>query len=314
MLEPNSKILITGAKGLVGSALVRAFTELPYHLLTPTHAELDLCQQNRVISYFEKNKPDYVFHLAAIVGGIHANHHYPAKFIYDNTLMHCNVMHAAYTSGVKKLLFTGSACTYPKFASQPIKESAFLDGKIEPTNIAYAAAKINGIIMGQSFAKQHQMNIIIPMPTNAYGIGDNFDLQAAHVIPALMKRFHDAKLAKLAQVTIWGSGAPQREFIYVDDLADALIFLMNNYNCAELINIGTMQEITMLELAKTIATIVGYEGNIELDASKPDGAPRKCLDATQLWAMGWRPKVTLTEGLTQMYRHHFGMQRMAQAG
>ncbi|MBA3660172.1 MAG: GDP-L-fucose synthase [Gammaproteobacteria bacterium] len=309
-MQPNSKILITGASGMVGSALVRAFTPLAYHLFTPTHAELDLRNQNRVLSYFEKNKFDYVFHLAAIVGGIHANHHFPAKFIYDNTLMQSNVIHSAFECGVKKLMLPGSACTYPKLAEQPIKETAFLDGKIEPTNIAYAAAKINGIVMAQSFAREHQFNVITPMPTNAYGVGDNFDPQASHVIPALMKRFHDAKTAKLAQVTLWGSGTPLREFIYVDDLADALIFLMQEYDSYELINVGTMQEIAIFELAKAIATIVGFEGEIELDPSKPDGAPRKCLDSSPLFTLGWQPRTDLLEGLTQMYRYHFGVQRL----
>lgn len=301
----NAKILITGSTGMVGSALLRQLQSLPVKLLHPTSKELDLRDQQKVMGYFASQLPDYVFHLAAIVGGIHANSTYPAKFIYDNTQMHSNVIHAAHETGVKKILFPGSACTYPKMAIQPIKESAFLDGLIEPTNLAYAAAKINGIVMCQSYARQHQWNAIVPMPTNAYGVGDNFDPNASHVIPALMKRFHDAKCQQLSEVVLWGTGKALREFIYVDDFADALIFLMQHYDSHEIINIGTMNEITIAELAREIANVVGYQGEIKLDTSKPDGAPRKCLDSSQLFAMGWKPKVTLQQGLQKMYQHHF---------
>lgn len=301
----NAKILITGSTGMVGSALLRQLSPHDYQLLHPTHAELDLRDQVKVNAYFEQHQPDYVFHLAAIVGGIHANHTYPAKFIYDNTQMHCNVIKAAHQSGVKKLLFPGSACTYPKHAPQPIPESAFLDGMIEPTNLAYAAAKINGIVMCQAFAREHQFNAIVPMPTNAYGIGDNFDPNASHVIPALMKRFHEAKLNSVSEVVLWGSGTPHREFIYVDDLADALVFLMTHYDSPNLINVGTMQEISIADLANEIAHVVGYRGQITLDTSKPDGAPRKCLDSNALFSLGWKPKVDLRKGLTLMYQHHF---------
>lgn len=290
---------------MVGQALVRQLKDQPYQLLTPTHQELDLRDQHKVLACFAQHLPDYVFHLAAIVGGIHANNTYPAKFIYDNTQMHCNIIHAAHQYKVQKLLFPGSACTYPKFATQPIKEDAFLDGKIEPTNIAYGAAKINGIVMCQAFAREYQFNAIVPMPTNAYGVGDNFDPNASHVIPALMKRFHDAKIKSQHEVVLWGSGKPLREFIYVDDLADALLFLMENYHSHEIINVGTMQEIAIFDLAQEIARIVGYKGEIGLDTEKPDGAPRKCLDSNALFAMGWKPKVSLAEGLKRMYAHHF---------
>jgi len=303
-MHPENKILITGNTGMVGKSLVRQLSG--YSLLTPTRHELDLRNQAEVAAYFKQQQPDYVFHLAAIVGGIHANNTYPAKFIYDNTQMHCNVIEAAYQSGVKKLLFPGSACTYPKLASQPIKEQAFLDGLIEPTNLAYAAAKVNGIVMCQSYARQHQFNTIIPMPTNAYGVGDNFNPEASHVIPALMKRFHEAKINKLDEVVLWGSGKPLREFIYVDDLADALVFLMKNHQGHEIINVGSMQEISIAELAQEIAAVVGFTGKINLDVSKPDGAPRKCLDSRRLFEMGWRPKVGLREGLQRMYSEHFG--------
>jgi len=305
-MNKDAKILITGSTGMVGGALLRQLQSQDYQVLHPAHAELDLRDQQKVSSYFSLHQPDYVFHLAAIVGGIHANNTYPGKFIYDNTQMHCNIIHAAYQHGVKKLLFPGSACTYPKLAVQPIKESAFLDGLIEPTNIAYAAGKINGIVMCQSYAKEYHFNAIVPMPTNAYGVGDNFDPNASHVIPALMKRFHEAKINHLSEVVLWGSGTPLREFIYVDDFADALIFLMQNYNSPQLINLGTMQEISIADLAKTIAEVVGYKGAISLDTSKPDGAPRKCLDSSALFAMGWKPKVALQEGLSRMYAHHFG--------
>lgn len=305
-MKQTVKILITGASGMVGSALLRQLRALGYsNVLTPTHQELELRNQAAVTDYFTRNQPNYVFHLAAIVGGIHANNTYPAKFIYDNTQMHCNIIQAAYEHQVTKLLFPGSACTYPKLAAQPIIENAFLDGLIEPTNLAYAAAKINGVVMCQSYHKQYNFNAIVPMPTNAYGVGDNFDPQASHVIPALMQRFHEAKVQNLPEVTLWGSGQPLREFIYVDDLADALIFLMQHYDEATHINVGTMQEISIMDLAQKIASVVGYTGKISLDISKPDGAPRKCLDSTKLLALGWRPKVSLDEGLQAMYNYHF---------
>lgn len=304
-MNHSNPILITGSTGMVGSAMVRQLRARGIPLLTPTHAELDLRDQAKVMAYFKAHQPSAVYHLAAIVGGIHANNTYPAKFIYDNTQMHCNVIEAAHQTGVKKLLFPGSACTYPKLAPQPIPESAFLDGLIEPTNVAYAAAKINGIVMAQAYRREFGFNAIVPMPTNAYGVGDNFNPEASHVIPALMKRFHEAAQNGTREVTLWGSGTPLREFIYVDDLADALIFLMDEYNQLDIINVGSGQEISIAKLAREIATVVGYTGEIHLDTSKPDGAPRKCLDSTRLFEMGWRPKVTLREGLTRMFAAHF---------
>ena len=315
-MEPNSKILVTGSTGMVGSALIRQLEGQPYTLLTPGHGELDLRHQTDVLAYFRTHQPDYVFHLAAIVGGIHANQTYPAKFIYDNTQMHCNIIQACHTHAIKKLLFPGSACTYPKLAPQPIQECSFLNGMIEPTNLAYAAAKINGIVMCQAYAREHGLNVVIPMPTNAYGIGDNFDPAASHVIPALMKRFHDAKMAKRDAITLFGTGTPLREFIYVDDLAKALLFIMQRHDNADILNVGTMQEISILALAKKIANVVGFEGDILTDASKPDGAPRKCLNTEKLFSLGFQPETSLPEGLKKMYHHHFistGQSRREQA-
>lgn len=305
-MQKTDKILITGSTGMVGSSLIRLLKQLGYQdLLYPTRKELDLRAQSHVQDYFKRHHPDYVFHLAAIVGGIHANNTYPAKFIFENTQMHCNVIDAANQYKVKKLLFPGSACTYPKLAPQPMKENAFLDGLIEPTNIAYAAAKINGIVMCQAYRREHQLNTVVPMPTNAYGVGDNFNPNASHVIPALMQRFHEAKNKKLNEVVLWGTGNPLREFIYVDDLADALIFLMMHYDSQDIINVGSMQEITIIELAKEIADTIGFTGKIVMDSSKPDGAPRKCLDSNKLFDLGWKPRVNLREGLRRMYQHHF---------
>lgn len=304
-MQQQNKILITGSKGLVGSALSQQLRTAGFtNLLLPTHAELNLINQQQVADFFQQHQPEYVFHLAAIVGGIQANNKYPATFIYDNTQMHCNLIENCHRYGVKKLLFPGSACTYPKLAPQPITETEFLNGFIEPTNIAYAAAKINGLVMCQSFAKQHAMNIVLPMPTNAYGINDHFHPEFSHVIPALLQRFHNAKEENIPEVIMWGSGAPLREFIYADDLADAFIFLMQQHTSLEIINVGTMQEISIIELAHLIASIVGYKGRIILDTEKPDGAPRKCLDSSKLFALGWRPKISLAQGLERVYQNY----------
>jgi GDP-L-fucose synthase len=306
VMESSSAVLITGSSGLIGSALVRVLGSEGFtRLLTPSHDALELRDGPAVKAYFSAHAPEYVFHLAARVGGIHANKTYPGQFIYDNTAMQLNVFEAARLAGVKKILFPGSACTYPRLAPQPVKESEFLNGSIEPTNIAYGAAKVNGIVLAQSYAREYGLKAVIPMPTNAYGIGDNFNPEASHVIPALMQRFFDAKLANLPEVVIWGSGNPLREFIYADDVADAFVFLMRRHNSPEIINVGSGQEISIKDLAHKIAGITGYLGKIAFDTEKPDGSPRKILDSLQLFALGWRPKLSLDEGLKRMFENHF---------
>lgn len=305
-MQKSSSILIIGASGMIGSALLRMLKNNGYkNLLAPLHADLDLRNAHDAEHYFKKHKPEYVFHLAARVGGIHANNKYPGQFIYDNTAMQCSVFEAARKAGVRKLLFPGSACTYPKMAPQPVKEAEFMNGPVELTNIAYAAAKINGIIMAQSYAREYGLKVVIPMPTNTYGVGDNFNPEASHVIPALMQRFHAAAEDQLPEVILWGSGMPLREFIYVDDVAHAFIFLMQNYDYYDICNVGSMQEITISELAAEIAQVTDYKGKITLDTAKPDGAPRKILDSSKLFSLGWKPKVTLQDGLRRMYKTHF---------
>lgn len=301
-MNKQEKILISGSAGMVGSSLLRILQKENFTNLIPVTRKIcDLRDQQKTAELFADEKPDYVFHLAAVVGGIHANATYPAKFIYDNTQMHLNVFESAKKNGVKKILFPGSACTYPKLAKQPIAETEFLTGSIESTNIAYAAAKINGIISAQSYKKEFGLNCVIPMPTNTYGVGDNFSPEHSHVIPALIRRFHEAKINNFSEVTMWGSGKVLREFLYVDDLSEALIFLMQNHDDSEIINVSSMAEITMKDLARKIADIVGFKGEIKLDRSKPDGAPRKCLDSIKLQNLGWKPKIDLNEGLKKTY-------------
>jgi len=306
-MKKNSKILITGSNGMVGSSLVKNLSSSGYsNLILPKRVDLDLRDQLGVEKFFKEQNPEYVFHLAAVVGGIHANTAYPAKFIYDNTQMHLNIIECSNKFGVKKLLFPGSACTYPRLASQPISEESFLSGLLEPTNIAYAAAKINGIVVAQSYAKQFGLNVVLPMPTNAYGVGDNFNIENSHVIPALIRRFYDAKLKNEKEILIWGTGNVMREFIYVDDLADGLIFLMLNYDDSKIINIGSMLEISIKDLAFKIAKILNYEGQIKFDDSKPDGMPRKCLDSSKIHELGWKAKVNIDEGLKKTFLYFLG--------
>lgn len=298
----NSKIYVAGHKGLVGSAIYRRLLNDGYNeIITAERTELDLINQENTNKFFASFKPDYVFLAAAKVGGIMANNTYPADFIYDNLMIESNIIKASYKNNVKKLLFLGSSCIYPKFAEQPIKESSLLKGELEPTNEPYALAKIIGIKMCQSFNKQYGTQYISAMPTNLYGINDNFDLQNSHVLPAMIRKFHEAKINKKESVELWGSGSPFREFLFADDLADACIFLMNNYNDSEIINIGTGIDITIKDLAEMIKGIVGYNGRIRWDNTKPDGTPRKLLDVSKVHKLGWRHKVSLEDGISRTY-------------
>jgi GDP-L-fucose synthase len=297
-MEKGAKIYVAGHTGLVGSAILRALQAQGYaRFLLRTIEELDLTQQSAVHSLFEQERPDYVFLAAAKVGGIHANNTYPADFIYVNLQIQNNIIHAAHTVGVKKLCFLGSSCIYPKFAPQPIKEDYLLDGKLEPTNEPYAIAKIAGIKMCQGYNRQYKTNFISVMPTNLYGPHDNFDLQSSHVMPANIRKFIQAKKDGTPSVTVWGTGAPRREFLFVEDLADACVYLMNHYDGSEIVNIGVGEDVTILELITIIKEEVGYTGKIEFDTTKPDGTPRKLLDVSKIHQLGWRAKTPLREGI-----------------
>lgn len=297
-MHRDAKIYVAGHRGLVGSAIVKELTEKGFtNIIFRTSKELDLRNQQAVNQFFITEKPEYVFLVAAKVGGIKANWDYPAEFIYDNLAIESNVIHAAYKQGVKKLLFLGSSCIYPKDCPQPIKEEYLLTGLLEKTNEPYAIAKIAGINLCQSYNRQYGTNFIVCMPTNLYGPRDNFDLQTSHVLPALLAKMYKAKKEQQEQVVVWGTGTPYREFLYVDDLTDALIFLMQQYNESEIINVGTGKDITIKELAFLIKEIVGYEGTIIFDQSKPDGTPRKLLDIEKLKSIGWQPATSLKEGI-----------------
>ncbi|MCL1939093.1 MAG: GDP-L-fucose synthase [Desulfovibrionaceae bacterium] len=301
-MQPDSRIYVAGHRGLVGGAIVRALQARGFsNLVLRTHAELDLCDQQAVSAFFAAEKPAYVFLAAARVGGIHANDSYPADFIRDNLLIQNNVIDAAHKYDCKKLLFLGSSCIYPKLCPQPIKEEYLLTGPLEPTNEWYAIAKIAGIKMCQAYRKQYGFDAISAMPTNLYGPGDNFHPENSHVLPALIRRFHEAKLSGAPTVSIWGTGTPRREFLYVDDLADALIFLMQNYSESPHINVGCGQDITILELARLVADMVGYAGSIETDLSKPDGTPQKLLDVSRINALGWKARTDLRGGIARAY-------------
>ena len=301
-MEKDSKIYVSGHKGMVGSALVSKLREYGYkNLILLSRQELDLLNQQSVKNFFDEYRPDYVFHLAAKVGGIVGNKTYPADYIYENIQINTNVIHYAHVYKVKKLLNLGSVCIYPVHAECPIKESYLLTGPLEITNEAYAIAKISGLMMCKKYKEQYGDNFISVMPSNLYGIGDNFHPQNAHVIPMLMKRFHDAKLAGLQHVTVWGTGKPTRDFLFAEDLADGLIFLMNNYDEIEHINIGPGEEISIKDLAEMIKIVVGFEGELVFDTSKPDGTPRRYLDVSKIAQMGWRPEHTLKQGLQKMY-------------
>jgi len=301
-MNKDSKIYVAGHNGLVGSAIVRRLKEEGYtNLIFKTSKELDLTQFNLVLDYFKKENPEYVFLAAAKVGGILANRDYPADFIFKNLSIQTNIIESSRQVGVKKLLFLGSSCIYPKFAQQPIKEEYLLDGKLEETNEPYAIAKIAGIKLCQSYNRQYGTNYISVMPTNLYGINDNFDLNSSHVLPALIRKMHDAKVSNLPTVTLWGTGNPKREFLQVDDLAEALIFLMKNHNESDWVNIGTGEDISIKELANLIKQIVGYEGELVWDTSKPDGTPRKLLDVSKINSLGWKHKTNLENGINKTY-------------
>lgn len=301
-MDTQSKIYVAGSRGLVGSALVRTLKAQGYeNLVLRSSQELDLRSQAAVDQFFAQAKPDYVFLAAARVGGIHANNTYRAEFLYDNLMIEANIIHSAYRHGAQKLLFLGSSCIYPKLCPQPMREDHLLTGFLEQTNEPYAIAKIAGLKLCENYCRQYGVNFISAMPTNLYGLNDNFDLANSHVLPALMRKFHEAKVNGEPTVTVWGTGNPLREFLYVDDLADALVFLMNTYNDVDFVNVGTGKEVSIKELAFTIKAVVGYEGDLVFDTTKPDGTPRKLLDVSRLNAAGWQAKTDLKTGIEQTY-------------
>jgi GDP-L-fucose synthase len=301
-MDKRSSIFVAGHLGLVGSALHRALEREGYrNMVVRTRGELDLTRQAEVEEFFRAMRPEYVFMAAAKVGGILANSRHPAEFIAENLAVECNMIDAAYRNGTKKLLFLGSSCVYPKFAPQPIREEYLLTSALEPTNEWYAIAKIAGLKMAQAYHKQYGFRAICLMPTNLYGPGDNFDLETSHVLPALLRKFHDAKVENAPRIVIWGTGTPRREFLHVDDLASAALFLMSHYESSEIVNVGVGSDIAIGELAEIIREVVGCEGQIVFDASKPDGTPRKLLDVSRLNALGWHPRISLRDGIESTY-------------
>jgi GDP-L-fucose synthase len=313
-LTQASRIYVAGHRGLVGSALVRALQKRGHtDLVLRTHSELDLTSQADVHKFFQSERPDAVILAAARVGGIHANNSRPALFIRDNLLIQDNVIDAAQRSGVEKFVFLGSSCIYPKLSPQPIKEEYLLTGPLEPTNEWYAIAKIAGVKMCQAYRREFGFNAISLMPTNLYGPGDNFDLQNSHVLPALIRRIHEANIRGDASVTVWGSGTPRREFLHVDDLADAVLFLLQTYDAEPIVNIGWGRDVTIRELAELVMSVIGYSGRLILDSTKPDGTPRKLLDVSRLTDLGWQPRISLADGIAQTYawfKEHFAAARL----
>ena len=301
-MEKDAKIYVAGHRGMVGSAIYRKLTELGYsNIVTRTSQELDLRNQQAVADFFNEEKPDYVFLAAAKVGGIMANNTYRADFIYENMAIQNNVIKSSYDNDVTKLMFLGSSCIYPKMAPQPLNEDLLLTGTLEPTNEPYAIAKIAGIKMAEAFRDQYGCNYISVMPTNLYGNNDNYQPQNSHVLPALIRRFHEAKINNLDEVVIWGTGTPLREFLFSDDLADACVFLMNNYDEKQFVNIGIGEDLSIKDLAELIKDVIGYTGKISFDTSKPDGTPRKLMDVSKLHALGWKHKINLREGIKLAY-------------
>ena len=302
MVNHHSKIYIAGHRGLVGSAIVRNLQSKGYNnIVTRTREQLDLMQTDAVNQFYAQEKPEVVIDAAAKVGGIHANNSYPAEFIYDNLTIQNNLIHGAYQAGVKKLVFLGSSCIYPKMAPQPLKEEYLLTGALEPTNEWYAIAKIAGIKMCQAYRKQYGFDAISLMPTNLYGPGDNFDLQNSHVLPALIRKFHEAKINSAANVTVWGTGSPKREFLYVDDMADATVFLMENYSDEQIVNVGTGIDVSIKQLAEIVQKVVGFNGDLVFDTTKPDGTPRKLMDVSYLESLGWKATTAIENGIQQAY-------------
>lgn len=307
-MNPKSKIYIAGHRGMAGSAIKRKLESRGYsNLVFRTRSELDLTSQQAVNDFFQKERPEYVFLAAAKVGGILANSKFPAEFIYENLMIEANVIHASYVNGVKKLLFLGSSCIYPKLAPQPLKEEYLLTGGLEVTNEAYAVAKIAGIRMCKHYNEEYGTNFISVMPTNLYGPNDNYDLNTSHVMPALIRKFHEAKLNNEPEVIVWGTGTPRREFLHVDDMADACVYLMENYNASdigEFVNIGVGEDLTIKKLAELIKEIVGFKGKIVYDSSKPDGTPQKLLDVTKLHRLGWKARIRLKDGIKKVYQEY----------
>jgi len=302
-MKINSRIYVAGHRGLVGSAIYRLLKKRGFeNLITRTHSELELMDAVAVQHFFEVTKPEYIFLAAAKVGGIHANSTYPADFMRENLVVQTNVIHESWRNGVEKLMFLGSSCIYPKLCPQPISEESFLTGELEPTNEAYALAKIAGVKTCQSYNQQYGTNFISAMPTNLYGINDNFHPENSHVLPALIRRFHEAKLADAESISIWGTGNPRREFLHSDDLADAVLFLMDNYNDSEIVNVGCGEDQTIRVLAETISEVVGYSGSLAFDSTHPDGTPQKILDISKIRVLGWTPEIPLIKGLEQVYQ------------
>jgi len=302
-LEKEAKIYVAGHRGMVGSAVVRELQNNGFHnIVTKTSKELDLRSQDAVRSFYQIEKPQYVFVAAAKVGGIHANNVYRAEFLYDNLMIQNNLIHFAYESGVKKLLFLGSSCIYPKLAEQPLKEDYLLSGYLESTNEPYAIAKITGIKMCEAYRDQYGCNFISAMPTNLYGPNDNYHPENSHVLPALIRKFHEAKVSSKEEVEVWGDGTPMREFLYADDLANALVYLMENYNEKQFVNVGYGSDVTIKELAETVAKVVDFDGGMKYDRSKPNGTPRKLMDSSRLFSTGWKPRTNLEEGIRLAYQ------------
>jgi GDP-L-fucose synthase len=305
------RVFVAGHKGMVGSALVRRLASEGVELLTVGRSEVDLCDQRAVFDWFAKNRPDAVFLAAAKVGGIVANDTLRAEFLYDNLIIAANVIHAAHLNGAEKLLFLGSSCIYPRLAAQPLREDSMLTGPLEPTNEPYAIAKIAGIKMVEAYRRQYGADFISVMPTNLFGPGDNYHPEHSHVVAALIRRFHEAKLSGAESVVVWGTGTPRREFLYVDDLADACVHLIKVYSSGELINIGTGEDITIADFARVVAGVVGYTGTVRFDASRPDGTPRKLLDVSRLASLGWRARISLEDGIKLAYRAYLSEHKQA---